>query len=145
MNKIIIVDDHVLFREGIELLIENENLGNVVAKAENGEIFLNLLKIHKPDLVIMDLEMPVMGGLEATQKAIELNPELKVLILTMFNEKLNIPEILDAGACGIALKTLGKDEFEKSIKCVLAGKRYFSEELMLLISQKQTGHLYSRI
>lgn len=129
MNKIILVDDHALFLEGIELLIESENLGKVVAKAENGQSLLYLLKNHKPDLVIMDIEMPVMGGLEATEKAIKAWPNLKILILTMFNENLNLSDIVRSGASGIALKTLGKKELEKSIKCVLAGERYFSEEL----------------
>ena len=68
MNKIIIVDDHSLFREGIKLLIENENLGTVIAEAENGQVFLDLLENLNPDLVIMDIEMPIMGGLEAIKK-----------------------------------------------------------------------------
>lgn len=64
MNKIIIVDDHSLFREGLKLLIENEHLGEVIAEADNGQVFLELLEKFEPDLVIMDIEMPVMSGLK---------------------------------------------------------------------------------
>jgi len=133
MNKIIIVDDHSLFREGIKLLIENENLGEVIAEAENGQIFLNLLNKHNPDLVIMDIEMPVMGGLEATQKALKINPYLKILVLTMQNEKSNNQDLIHAGVLGMVLKTSGKNEFEKAIKAITTGKSYFSADLMHLI------------
>ena len=115
MNKIIIVDDHSLFREGIKLLIENEYLGEVIAEAENGQIFLQQLETHSPDLVIMDIEMPVMGGLEATQKALILHPNLKILVLTMQNEKSNCLDFIHAGAMGLVLKTSGKNEFENAI------------------------------
>lgn len=130
MNKIIIVDDHSLFREGIKLLIENEGLGEVIAEAENGQVFLGLLDTHKPDLVIMDIEMPVMGGLEATQKALKLHPDLKILVLTMLNEKANYFEMTNAGAIGFVLKTSGKQEFEKAINTIARGESYFSNDLL---------------
>jgi DNA-binding NarL/FixJ family response regulator len=130
MNKIIIVDDHSLFREGIKLLIENEGLGEVIAEAENGQVFLGLLDTHKPDLVIMDIEMPVMGGLEATQKALKLHPDLKILVLTMLNEKANYFEMTNAGAIGFVLKTSGKQEFEKAINTITRGESYFSNDLL---------------
>jgi DNA-binding NarL/FixJ family response regulator len=130
MNKIIIVDDHSLFREGIKLLIENEGLGEVIAEAENGLVFLGLLETHKPDLVIMDIEMPVMGGLEATQKALKIRPELKILVLTMLNEKTNYIEMTNAGVIGFVLKTSGKQEFEKAINAISNGESYFSNDLL---------------
>ena len=68
-TKIIIVDDHPLYREGIKLLIEKEGIGVVVAEAENGQVFLDLLERIAPDLTLMDINMPVMDGLEATIKA----------------------------------------------------------------------------
>lgn len=130
MNKIIIVDDHSLFREGMKLLIENENLGEVIGEAENGQAFLNLLSSIKPDLVIMDIEMPVMGGLEATQKALKIYPELKILVLTMLNEKENYLDMTNAGVMGFVLKTSGKQEFEKAICNIMNGESYFSNELL---------------
>jgi len=130
MNKIIIVDDHSLFREGIKLLIENEGLGEVIAEAENGAIFLDLLQTITPDLVIMDIEMPVMNGLEATQKALIIRPDLKVLVLTMLNQKANYLDMVSAGAQGFVLKTSGKQEFEKAINTIMSGESYFSNELL---------------
>lgn len=139
MNKIIIVDDHSLFREGIKLLIENEKLGCVVAEAENGRVFLDLLNVHEPDLVIIDIEMPVMNGPEAIRKALAINSKLKFLVLTMLNESADYNEIVFAGAMGIVLKTAGKKEFERAINTIIAGESYFSPEMlrqMLLNSQK---------
>ena len=85
MEKIILVDDHALFREGMKLLIETEGIGVVVAEAENGKEFIELLATHSPDLVILDIEMPVMGGLEAIWEAKKKQPDIKILILTMLN------------------------------------------------------------
>lgn len=130
MNKIIIVDDHSLFREGIKLLIENEGFGNVIAEAENGQVFIDLLATHKPELVIMDIEMPVMGGLEATKKALKIQPDLKILVLSMLSEKTNYFDMINAGAMGFVLKTSGKREFEKAIDAIMSGETYFSNELL---------------
>ncbi len=130
MNKIIIVDDHSLFREGIKLLIENEGFGEVIAEAENGQAFLDLLDIHRPDLVIMDIEMPVMNGLEATKLALKVLPDLKILVLTMLNQKTDYMNMVNAGALGFVLKTSGKNEFEKAINSIMRGEIYFSNELL---------------
>ena len=141
MNKIIIVDDHSLFREGIKLLIDNEQLGCVVAEAENGKAFLDLLDQHQPDLVIMDIEMPVMNGLEAIKQGLQRQPKLKFLVLTMLNEKTNYAEIIYAGAMGFVLKTAGKKEFERAINTIMGDESYFSPEMlrqMLLNTQKQS-------
>lgn len=137
MNKIILVDDHSLFREGIKLLIENEGYGEIIAEAENGQQFIDLLKIHQPDLVIMDIEMPIMNGLEATQKAIQLFPNLRILVLTMLSEKANYIDLVNAGALGFVLKTSGKQEFEKAIKTITEGGSYFSNELLRQLIMQQ--------
>lgn len=145
MNKIIIVDDHSLFREGIKLLIENEQLGTVIAEAENGKVFLDLLTNHTPDLVIMDIEMPVMGGLEAIKLALSRNPALKFLVLSMLNEKANYTEIIQAGALGFVLKTSGKNEFEKAINSIMNGESFFSSEILrqIIVSTNQPANCKS--
>jgi DNA-binding NarL/FixJ family response regulator len=139
-TKIIIVDDHSMFREGMKLLIEMEGLGKVIAEAENGKEFLDLLEVQNPDLVLMDIEMPVMSGVEATQKAKTLRPELKILALSMLGGKDNYSAMIKAGVMGFVLKTSGKKELEKAINTVIGGDCYFSNELMRQIivnSEKQ--------
>ena len=142
MNNIIIVDDHSLFREGIKLLIENEGIGQVIAEAKNGQEFLDLLDIHHPDVVIMDIEMPVMGGLEATRKALKLQPDLKILVLTMQSEKANYSDMINAGALGFVLKTSGKKELEKAFQAISNGESYFSNELLrqIILDNDHSGH-----
>jgi YesN/AraC family two-component response regulator len=81
MFNIIVVDDHLLFREGIKLLIEKEGFGKVIAEAQNGLELLEVLQHEHPDLIIMDIDMPYMNGLEATRKAIQQFPDLKIHFL----------------------------------------------------------------
>jgi len=129
-TKIIIVDDHLMFREGIKLLIETEGMGHVIAEADNGQELLCLLENQNPDLVLMDIEMPVMGGLEATIKAMIIKPKLKILVLTMLGNKDTYTNMINAGVMGFVLKTSGKQELEKAIKTVIGGEGYFSSELL---------------
>lgn len=126
--KIIIADDHSLFREGMKLFIEMEGMGEVIAEAENGLVLLDLLGKLTPDLVIMDLEMPGMGGLEVARKAMAKNPDLKILVLTMTSVKGKYYALVHAGVMGIVLKTSGKQVIERAIKKLIAGESYFSTE-----------------
>jgi DNA-binding NarL/FixJ family response regulator len=125
MNKIIIVDDHLLFREGIKLLIENEGYGKVIGEAQNGLEFLTLIKNLQPDLIIMDIEMPYKNGLEATRIAMNSQPNLKILVLRMMSEYVNIAEIRMSGASGSIMKSAGKKELEKAFRAILNGEKYF--------------------
>lgn len=129
-TKIILVDDHLLFREGMKLLIEAEGMGTVIAEASNGRLFLDLLETLDPDLVLMDIEMPVMGGVDATVKALEKNPSLKILLVTMLDMSEDYAKLINSGAMGCVLKTAGKKELENAIKTVINGQSYFSNELL---------------
>ncbi len=131
-----IVDDHSLFREGIRLIIEHEELGEVIGEAENGLDFLEKIEINTPDLVLMDIEMPIINGIEATQRAVEKHPMLKVLALTMADERDIYLDMVNAGAKGFIWKNSGKRELERAIKMILAGESYFSNDLLLQIIQK---------
>jgi DNA-binding NarL/FixJ family response regulator len=123
--KVIIVDNHPLFREGIKLLIEGEGLGEVIAEAENGKVFLGLLENYDPDLVVMDIEMPVMDGIEATRQALAIRPGLKILVVTIFYEREYFDTMINLGAMGFVLKSSGKQELEKAIRTVIRGENYF--------------------
>ncbi len=127
LTKIIIVDDNSLFREGIKFLIEEENLGEIIAEAENGQVFLSMLEKQNPDLVLMDIEMPVMDGLEATRRALAMRPGLKILGLTMFFEMEYLNAMMLSGAMGFVLKTSGKQELENAIKRVIRGETNFPD------------------
>ncbi len=129
-TKIILVDDHLLFREGMKLLIETEGMGVVISEASNGQAFLDLLKTQDPDIVLMDVEMPVMGGIEATEIAISIKPGLKILLVTMLDMLNDYAKLINIGAMGCVLKSAGKMELENAIKTVINGQSYFSNELL---------------
>lgn len=128
--KIVLVDDHLLFRDGLRLLIENEGLGSVIGEAENGQEFLSLIENEKPDLVIMDIDMPIMNGIEATEKALEKYPDINILVLSMHGDQHHYNQLINAGAKGFVLKSAGKQELESAIKSLAAGDCYFSSELL---------------
>lgn len=128
--KLFLVDDHLIFREGLRNLIEVEGIGEVVGEASNGKEFLDSLKTVSPDLVLMDISMPVMDGIEATHKALDVNPELKVMALSMNGDEEYYYKMIEAGAKGFLLKDSGIREIEKGIHSVLEGDSYFSNELL---------------
>jgi DNA-binding NarL/FixJ family response regulator len=136
--KILIVDDHEIFRSGLKLLINRLKYGKVVAEATNGKEFLDLLELNIPDIVLMDIEMPVMNGIEATKKALEHYPSLKIIALTMFNDEEYVESMLDAGVKGFLLKSINKESLDKALQSVMQGKNYYSEELFQYFTKKVT-------
>jgi DNA-binding NarL/FixJ family response regulator len=133
MKKIIITDDHKIFRQGLRSLIVREGIAEVVAEANNGKELLELLSKHQPDLILMDIEMPEMNGVEATRNALALYPDLKILVLSTFGDEVHYFNIIQAGAKGFILKTSGIQELQAAITDVLAGESYFSNELLRTI------------
>jgi DNA-binding NarL/FixJ family response regulator len=128
--NIIIVDDHKLFREGLKILLQNLEEVNEVWEASDGEMFLNMLKTCPPDLVLMDIEMPRINGIEATTRALEMHPDLKVLALSMYSDEEYFQKMVDAGVCGFLLKNSEFSEVRKAITSVVQGNNYFTEELL---------------
>jgi len=128
--NIIIVDDHLIFRQGLKSIITLENIANVIGEASNGLELMDLLEDLKPDLVLMDIDMPHMNGLEATEKAIELMPELKIIAFSMFSDEEYYYKMIDRGVKGFILKTSGINELENAIHNVMSGDSYFSNELL---------------
>ncbi len=128
--SIIIVDDHDIFRDGLKSLISLKKIANITGEASNGKEFLELLQNNKPDLVIMDISMPLMDGVTATEKALDIYPDLNVLALSMFGDEEYYLKMINAGAKGFVLKSSGKDEIIKAIHAVAEGNSYFSNELL---------------
>ena len=142
--NIIIVDDHKLFREGLKILLKNLDTVDEVWEAADGEIFLQMLKSHHPDLVLMDIEMPRLNGIEATVKALELHPELKILALSMYGDEEYFQKMIDAGVCGFLLKNSEFSEVKRAIISVAQGNNYFTEEILYrLVNRFKTKPLHT--
>ena len=127
--RIIIVDDNKTFRQSLILLITIENIAQVIGKASNGIEFMEILGQSKPDLVLMDIDMPEMNGIEASQKALELMPDLKIIVFSMFGNEEYYTKMRKLGVKGYILKSCHIDEFEKAIQEVMKGETYFFTDL----------------
>jgi DNA-binding NarL/FixJ family response regulator len=127
--KIAIIDDHDLFREGIRLVVGQIENFEVIFDTSNGNIFLEFLKNSLPDVVLMDISMPIIDGVETTQKAVELRPNLNVIALTMFSDMTHYTQMINAGVKGFILKKSNKFELQQAINAVFSGGNYFSQEI----------------
>lgn len=128
--KVFLVDDHKLFRNGLVLLLGGEKDIEVVGEAANGREFIDSLAEEVPDVVLMDIDMPLMDGVSATAKACSEHPELKVLTLTMYGDENYYYRMIDAGAKGFILKDSDIEEVIRAIRSVHGGGTYFSEEIL---------------
>ncbi|PKP21460.1 MAG: DNA-binding response regulator [Bacteroidetes bacterium HGW-Bacteroidetes-21] len=136
MFKVAVVEDHEIFRKGIITLLGNIDYVNVIVEASSGEAFLKVLPEQVPDIVFMDIKMLGISGIETTKKAMETRPMLKIIALSMHSEEEYIQQMLEAGAMGFLLKNVNQSNIEKAMKAVMAGNRFFSDELMTLLSNK---------
>ncbi|MDX9695903.1 MAG: response regulator transcription factor [Bacteroidales bacterium] len=130
-HNVILVDDHSLFRNGLKLLLNSSGKANVVAEASNGEEFLEMIKKFPEAIVFMDIEMPVKDGIDATNEALAIYPDLKIIALTMFGEHEYYLKMIEAGVKGFLLKNSEMDEVLDSIETVAKGDSCFSKELLL--------------
>jgi two-component system, NarL family, response regulator LiaR len=128
--RVIIVDDHVIFRKGLLAILNEIDFVKVVGEASNGNELLELLKKQSADVILMDIKMPLMDGIESTKKVTAKYPEIKVIALTMFDEISYFNKMIEAGAAGFLLKKTTSEELEKAITLVLEDESYFSEEFM---------------
>ncbi len=129
--SVILVDDHTLFREGLKLLLKSiEGIGEV-NEAANGREFLCLIeKGLLPDIVFMDIDMPEMNGIEATRKALKLNPGLKIIALSMYSDEDYYTKMIEVGVKGFILKNSGITDIALAIQTITEGKNYFSQEIL---------------
>ncbi len=132
-----IADDHEIFRKGLRIILNELDQVKVLGEAQNGNELLEILKHHDIDLVLMDIRMPVMDGIEATRKIVEKYPQTRVIALTMFEEISYFNQMIEAGADGFLLKKTNKDELELAITTVMNGDNYFSEEFINKVNRTQ--------
>lgn len=129
-KKIMLVDDHTLFRNGLRILLNNLNEYEISGEAANGKEFLDLLEKGLPDLVLLDIDMPVMNGIDAARKALGKHPDLKIITLSMYGEEDYYYKMVDAGVKGFLLKNSDINEVKTALQTVLEGGSYFSSELL---------------
>jgi len=124
--KVLIADDHVFYREGVRALLSNVPEVEVVGEANNGEESIAQAKSLQPDVILMDLNMPGMNGIDATRKVHETYPNIGVLVITMFDDDDSVFAAMRAGARGYLLKDADKDEVVRAIVAVERGEAIFS-------------------
>lgn len=134
--RIIIADDHQLFRNGLKMLLEASPEFEITGEASNGEEFLKILRNCTADIVLMDINMPEMDGVEATRRGLKLCPSLAVIALSMYGEEEYYYKMVDAGAKGFLLKDSDISEVKDAILTVRKGGSYFSQELLYHVIQK---------
>lgn len=129
MIKIIIADDHEIVLDGLELVIKNDPNIEIVGRALTGTDVISIVNSKNVDIVVLDINMPIMDGIETTKFLKKNHPEIKILILSMHEEISFIRSIFNAEANGYILKNKGKEELLSAIYSIHNGKNYFSEEV----------------
>lgn len=129
MIKVLLVDDHELVRSGIKRLLDDSSGIKVVGEAETGEDAIQRAGELRPDVILMDVNMPGIGGLEATRKILQKNPDIKVIVVTVHAEAPFPTRLLEAGATGYLSKDCGFEEILTAIRAVSDGERYIATEI----------------
>ena len=142
-KKILLADDHKIVRDGLKALLEDESDMQVAAEAEDGGAVLQIVKNQPVDIIVMDISMPGMNGIDCTHAVKNYDPAIKVLALTMMEEEQHIRNMIKAGASGYIMKESGQDELVQAVREVLAGNHYFSESvtqaIMSDLLQEESG------
>jgi len=131
--KILIVDNHGILRSGVKLIIDQTDDMKIVGQACDGHEGIELARKLKPDVVLMDISMPGLNGIEATKEIVSENPDIKILALSAYCNRRFVKDMLKAGVSGYALKDTMADELIYAIKSVHAGRRYLSEKVTKLV------------
>ena len=140
MNKIklLIADDHAILRDGIVSLLKQEPSFMVVATAANGHEVMDILENNEVDVCLLDINMPGLDGMEAAKQIREKKPAIKIIMLTTYNDKEIISELIHIGVAGYLLKNSDKQELVEAVNKVMKGRHYFSEEVENIILQGLT-------
>jgi two-component system, NarL family, response regulator NreC len=141
---VLLVDDHTVIRAGIKLLLERQREWHVVGEAADGREALKAVEELKPDVVVMDLAMPNLNGMEATRQLLSTHPKTSVVVLSMHSDEGYVLRALKAGARGYVLKDSTETDLIDAVKAVLVGKSYFSPAVSRLLVEDYTRQLRDR-
>lgn len=137
--RILIADDHDIVRKGLRALVEEESSWQVVADVQDGRSAVVKTQELKPDIAILDISMPSLNGLDATKQIVKVNPDTKVLILTMHDSELLIQNVLNAGARGYLMKTDAGRDLVVAIRALLLGQTFFTQKVAQIVLDTFTG------
>lgn len=151
--KIALIDDHKLFREGVKRILSFEPSFEVVAEADDGREAKDIVEQHDPDIVLMDINMPEVNGIEATKDLLQNNPDLKIIILSIHEDESYVTHALQTGAQGYLLKEMDTDSLMEAIKVVYDGGSYLHpkvthnlvQEYRKLVKNNESGHNLTEI
>lgn len=138
--RIMLVDDHALVRSGLQLLIDAQPDMEVIGEAESGRVAVALAQRCRPDIVVMDVSMPELGGADATTQLLQVCPTIRVLALTRHNDQGYLRRLLEVGAAGYAIKQTAPDELIHAIRTVAAGGTYIEPSLTRELIERYVGH-----
>ena len=141
---ILLADDHTIFREGLRMLLSLENDLHVVGEAENGTDAIRLTKELKPHIVVMDVGMPNLNGVEATRTILETTPEVRVLGLSVYKDRRFVMGMLSAGAKGYLLKDCAGEELVRAIRNIMADQIYISSQVTGVVVEDYVRQVQSR-
>jgi len=133
-QKILIVDDHQMVLDGLRLMLDSEEGFDIIAEASNGQEALDYVSKNEVDMILMDLNMPVMNGIDASKKILDDNPDIKILILSMLSDKKLIQKLVQEGIKGYMLKNSGQDEIIDALSKISKGEIYFDQATMKLMT-----------
>jgi DNA-binding NarL/FixJ family response regulator len=137
--RILLVDDHKIMRDGLRSLLEKESDFEIVAEAADGKEAVRMAREVEPDVVIMDVAMPDMNGIDATTRIRACLPDAKIVALTMHSDKNYLTGMLRAGTAGYLLKDCAAEELVKAVREVVSGKAYISPEIAPMILEDYSG------
>ncbi len=136
--KILLADDHEMIREGIKMILKRNKDYEIVGEAVNGKEAIDQYKSLRPDLLIMDISMPVLNGMEASKEIIRTDSEAKIIILSMYDDEDYISQCIEYGIKGYVVKNESSKELDNAMKLVLEGCTYFSSRVQEVIVKKYT-------
>ncbi|MQY50625.1 response regulator transcription factor [Rhodocyclus tenuis] len=138
-TRVLLVDDHKILREALGSVLERENDLALIGEASEGDEALRLSRELKPDVVVMDIGLPLVSGIEVTRRLLRDHPDIRVLALSTFSDRRIVLQMLDAGASGYIVKSAGRDELLRGIRSLAQGRTYICPEVAAIVVDSVRG------